>query len=447
MSTARRVVNHLVVLLLCNVVCLWQLPLGGFALKLIITIVLFIFFLIIMVAPCKHPKGAPLKQKLLAQGCELLLTGALCSLLQLVISLVVGLVPLYQFTVLIWVVNSIVSLGPIYIMLIVGALLVFFGSKQLSATQRVVVICLCWWPVVNLANFFVAWPTGTREIKTLNMRSERNRLRQSQQVCATRYPLLLVHGIFFRDWEKLGYWGRIPDELTANGATIYYGYQQSSASVEECAQELKNRILEIINRSGCEKVNIIAHSKGGLDSRYAISCLGMDKYVASLTTVNTPHQGCRFARKALDNVPEGVVLKVSKSYNKLYSMLGDDHPDFFSGVSELTSDFCASLNSKMPNCPGVLYQSIGSKMATARSAPFPLNLGFKIVEAADGDGENDGLVSVGSMPWGDFTMIEPVGKKGISHADVIDLMRRDIKGFDVGEMYVGLVAQLRAQGL
>lgn len=39
--------------------------------------------------------------------------------------------------------------------------------------------------------------------------------------------------------------------------------------------------------TGCEKVNIIAHSKGGLDSRYAISRLGMDQYTASLTTINS----------------------------------------------------------------------------------------------------------------------------------------------------------------
>ena len=39
---------------------------------------------------------------------------------------------------------------------------------------------------------------------------------------------------------------------------------------------------------GCEKVNIIAHSKGGLDSRYMITHLGLADKVASLTTVATP---------------------------------------------------------------------------------------------------------------------------------------------------------------
>ena len=57
-------------------------------------------------------------------------------------------------------------------------------------------------------------------------------------------------------------------------------------------EDIKKKILEVIEKTGCEKVNIIAHSKGGLDSRYAISILGMDKYTASLTTISTPHRGC-----------------------------------------------------------------------------------------------------------------------------------------------------------
>ena len=52
--------------------------------------------------------------------------------------------------------------------------------------------------------------------------------------------------------------------------------------------------MQIIQKTGCEKVNIIAHSKGGLESRYAISQLGLSPYVASLTTINTPHHGCTF---------------------------------------------------------------------------------------------------------------------------------------------------------
>ncbi len=88
-------------------------------------------------------------------------------------------------------------------------------------------------------------------------------------------PLLLVHGVFFRDFRYLNYWGRIPKELIRNGATVYYGQQQSAAAVEDSGKELAARIRQIVEETGCGKVNIIAHSKGGLDSRAAIAHCGM----------------------------------------------------------------------------------------------------------------------------------------------------------------------------
>ena len=63
------------------------------------------------------------------------------------------------------------------------------------------------------------------------------------------------------------------------------------------------------------------------------------------------------------------------------------------------------------------------------------------------DGPNDGLVSVDSMKWGEsFHFVEPSGKRGITHGDVIDLNRENIKGFDVRAFYVKLVIDLKANG-
>ena len=83
--------------------------------------------------------------------------------------------------------------------------------------------------------------------------------------------------------------------MEKNGATVFYGNQESAASISKCGEELAMRIKEILKETNFEKVNIIAHSKGGLDSRYTLSKCGMDQYVASLTTINTPHRGCEFA--------------------------------------------------------------------------------------------------------------------------------------------------------
>lgn len=111
--------------------------------------------------------------------------------------------------------------------------------------------------------------------------------------CNTRYPIVLIHGLGFRDRKHLNYWGRIPSTLQSCGAAIYYGNQDSHGSVENNAAQIKQCIMEILEEIHCEKVNLIAHSKGGLDARYLISALGMEDCVASLTTISTPHHGSK----------------------------------------------------------------------------------------------------------------------------------------------------------
>ena len=95
----------------------------------------------------------------------------------------------------------------------------------------------------------------------------------------------MVHGVFFRDFEHLNYWGRIPEELKRNGATIYYGNHNSASAVRDSARELAVRVHQIIKETGCEKLNIIAHSKGGLDSRAMIA-----EYTAGEDTRHTDRQ-------------------------------------------------------------------------------------------------------------------------------------------------------------
>ena len=63
------------------------------------------------------------------------------------------------------------------------------------------------------------------------------------------------------------------------------------------------------------------------------------------------------------------------------------------------------------------------------------------------DGENDGLVSVTSSSHGESHRVLRVpGKRGITHADMIDLNRENIPDFDVRGFYIGLVSELRERG-
>ena len=332
------------------------------------------------------------------------------------------------------------------LLMLCGCIRMVISSVQLGIVQRLLLIMMWWIPIINIFVILKACTKAHYEFELENDRAELDAVRKESEVCSTKYPLLLVHGVFFRDLKFLNYWGRIPKELIKNGAVIYYGGQHSAGSVAFCAQELKEKIEKIVNETGCEKVNIIAHSKGGLDSRYAISLLGMNKYVASLTTISTPHHGCGYADYLLGKAPKALQEHIAEKYNTALRHFGEKDPDFISAVSDLTQKHCEDMNRIAVNCDDVYYQSVGSRMKNYRSAGFPLNIVY-IIARNFSKNDNDGLVDTESMKWGEkHIFYEPKTRRGISHGDTIDLMRENIKGFDVLEEYVGIVHGLKEMG-
>lgn len=218
---------------------------------------------------------------------------------------------------------------------------------QLGIKERIIGVLCGWIPLVNIIALARIIFTVSEEVRFETEKNILNAKRASSKVCATKYPLLLVHGVFFRDFKYLNYWGRIPDELKKNSARIYYGNHQSALSVAESAAELTARIKEIVSETGYEKLNIIAHSKGGLDCRYAIAFLDAAPYIASLTTINTPHRGCEFADYLLSKMPKKAVLDIASAYNAALKRLGDSSPDFLAAVNDLTSASCTARDIAM----------------------------------------------------------------------------------------------------
>ncbi len=327
-----------------------------------------------------------------------------------------------------------------------GIICVYLTSTQLGIKTRVVGIVCGMIPIANLVALFFIIKTTITECLVEAKKEQANRQRYDQKICATKYPILLVHGVFFRDTKYFNYWGRIPDELEANGATIFYGNHHSASSIADSATELKSRIIELLSESGAEKVNIIAHSKGGLDCRYAISKLGISDKVASLTTINTPHKGCLFADYLLSKIPPSIKNKVADTYNSTLKKFGEQNPDFLAAVNDLTDSACRQLDDEMPTPQGIYCQSIGSILTRATNGKFPLNLSYHLVKHFSG--ENDGLVDESSFQWGEnYILLRPTKKRGISHGDMIDLNRENIDGFDVREFYVNLVNELKNKGL
>lgn len=327
-----------------------------------------------------------------------------------------------------------------------GILCVYLTSVQLGIRQRIIGIICGMIPIINLILLFEIIKTVKNEINFESAKEELNNSRKEFKICKTKYPLLFVHGVFFRDSKYFNYWGRIPDELIKNGATVFYGNHQSAASVEDSAAELTQRIKEIVEKTGCEKVNIIAHSKGGLDCRYAISKLDAAKYTASLTTINTPHRGCQFADYLLSKISPDIKNKVALAYNTALKKFGDKNPDFLAAVNDLTASSCEKLNNNLNIPDGIYCQSVGSVIKKATGGKFPLNFSYHLVKYFDGS--NDGLVSENSFNWGmKYTLLSTSGNRGISHGDVIDLNRENIPDFDVREFYVKLVESLKNNGL
>lgn len=327
-----------------------------------------------------------------------------------------------------------------------GIICVYISSAQMGIKWRVIGALCGMIPILNLIVLAKIIRITADEAE---FEIEKERIASDPELsslCKTKYPILLVHGVFFRDSRLFNYWGRIPNTLKHHGAEIYYGEHQSALPVEESARELSHRIKLIVERSGCEKVNIIAHSKGGLDCRYAISEFGAAPYVASLTTVNTPHRGCVFAERLLSAAPDRLKNKVADTYNTALKALGDETPDFLAAVGDLTAAACKELNEKITLPEGIYAQSVGSVMAHPKKGRFPLNLSYRLVKSYDG--ENDGLVGESSFSWGEkYTLLRTEGKRGISHGDMIDLNRENIKDFDVRAFYTELVSELREKGL
>lgn len=333
-----------------------------------------------------------------------------------------------------------------------GMIRVYLCSVQLGLKWRLIGALCGWIPLVHLWALAVMIRITRREVQEEQEKAQLNEMRAESEICRTRYPVLMVHGVFFRDSRLLNYWGRIPAELKKNGACVFYGEHESAASVAVCGQQIADKIMEIRQQTGCEKVNLIAHSKGGLDCRYAISCTIAGAHVASLTTINTPHRGCLFAEQLLYQIAPRAQEAIARRYNQAARHLGDQQPDFLAAVKDLTVSACARMNEEMPNRPGVLYQSVGSRMNRASSGKFPLNMTYHLVkhyEKAGGNPqENDGLVTTESMRWGqEFTMVSTAKGRGVSHGDMIDLNRENIQGFDVREFYVRLLEKLKRKGV
>ena len=254
-----------------------------------------------------------------------------------------------------------------------------------------------------------------------------------------QYPVVLVHGIFAHDRASIiKFWGRIPQLLMSRGIPVFWGNTDAWGSYESNAHILKKTIESILSQTTAKKVNVIAHSKGGIDTRYLIWKHGFGDKIASLTSICTPHHGSEIADYCYQKeiLRQQLSRKALTFFGKIY---GDANPNLYKLIYQLTTKKMKDFNQKITMDSRVFYQSWYTTMNNAADDKMFLHTYPYIKEIS---GDNDGLVSEHSAQWGDnITKIAGA----ISHAEILDYKAKEISGIHIPDIYVQMAKELSAQ--
>ena len=149
---------------------------------------------------------------------------------------------------------------------------------------------------------------------------------------STTLPVLLIHGYM----EDAAVWNKWVDLLKKDDISVYpITFKQSDdkcGSSAEHAKELSKIIGQIKDETGKNKVNIVGHSKGGLDARVYLA--NNTKDVANLVMIGTPNAGSPLAESSeictpavYDLRPGAAATEVKMNPNtKYYTIAGDWNP-------------------------------------------------------------------------------------------------------------------------
>lgn len=286
------------------------------------------------------------------------------------------------------------------------------------------------------------------------------------QACNTKYPVLLLHGVALKN-KTLGfnYFGRVADNLTARGAKVFNGKQDAWGDYATNAEQIKAQINDIVGRINPAtnqpygKVNIIAHSKGGLDTREMFYLYPeMKAKVASFTTIATPHRGTALADWVLNTFSHDLL---SWAMNVLGNIQGDTAPALTS-AAKMKRDYMATQNTTwggLNGYSGILSQSYAAKIETTDTLQqFDAALlitGWIMGNIAPGTKEpyNDGAVPVDSAKFGTFkgtNYLATAGYGGLTHFGIVDrgllIFPGMTPGFDAPNFYRTIVANLKTAG-
>ena len=263
---------------------------------------------------------------------------------------------------------------------------------------------------------------------------------RSEDALTTKYPIILVHGIVIKQIAMINAFGRIGEELTYDGYSVYIADIDGIGAIETNAEQLKRYIERVLSETGAEKVNIIAHSKGGLDSKYMITELGMEDKVASLTTLCTPHHGSLIASKIWD-LPTPIKKICAFWIDAFYRIIfRDEHPDSMRACEELR--YRDSVSDSLQFSYKVYCQSYSSNISTVKDC-FIMALPMKIQHHFEVN-TNDGLVSEDSAQFGCYR--GKILDIPVSHVQIIDIFSKKHQKRRIYNFYSKICAELSEMG-
>lgn len=189
------------------------------------------------------------------------------------------------------------------------------------------------------------------------------------------------------------------------------------AKIETRAHSWVEIIETLVAETPYNKINIVAHSMGGLDMRYALSHTDIAKRVASFTTVSTPHRGTCIAELTL-KTPDAIKDKLADFLDWMGNRIfPQGKSDSVGSAEQLTRNYVLKkFNPNTPDADNIPYYSFSSAVGKGTNQPITVINRFQNNHIFDKEGMNDGMVSVESSKWG-----QHIKTSNLSHFEQINL--------------------------
>ena len=137
------------------------------------------------------------------------------------------------------------------------------------------------------------------------------------------------------------------------------GYPPFGGSVLDKARRLAEGVEGVLERTGASRVDLVAHSLGGIVARLYLRELGGARRVRRLVTLGTPHQGTRVAALS----PDPLARSLSPGSRLLGDLAREDPVPVLVPVVSIFSTFDAKLlparNGVYPGAMNIEVDGIG----------------------------------------------------------------------------------------